>query len=49
MYVLIFRTIFGYDTINFENHLDMVDFLNKSQTPITSFAFTYKPQTRKRK
>jgi hypothetical protein len=48
MYVLIFRTIFGYDTMTFENHIDMLDFLKNREKVIITFSFTYKQSNRKR-
>ncbi len=48
MYIVIFRTIFGYDKITFEKESDLLEYLNKYEKQIISFSFTYKESNRKR-
>ena len=48
MYILIFETRAGYNCIEFNNTVDIMDFLDKRKTDVLSWSFTYKPSIRKR-
>jgi hypothetical protein len=48
MYILIFETRAGFNSIEFSNQLDMVDFLDRRKNDILSWSFSYKQSERKR-
>lgn len=48
MYILIFETRAGFNCIEFNNTVDIIDFLDRRKGDVLSWSFTYKQSDRKR-